>query len=678
MLETFHFPQTLTMKNFSALLVLAALSACGGGSGSSNTGTTTPPPAQATPGITLLAGQPGGPGNIDGTGSGARFSWPTGSVMDSAGNLYVADAYAIRKITPAGVVTTLAGNVTEPGYADGPGTAARFNFLTTLAIDPAGNLYGKSGNAIRKITPAGVVSTLAGSDSEIGSADGAGAAARFGNGGQLGMGSDGKLYFADANRTIRKITLDGVVSTWVGKPGGDCVPDLHYPRCRSADGQGSAALFQSVEGLAGDREGNIYVTDNYTVRKITPDGTVTTLAGVFESSAAADGSGASARFVLPGSLAVDANGIVYVADHNTVRKMTPAGQVSTIAGNNSAEPAWQDATGAAARFNNLYGLAIDSSGALYASDSGNAAVRKISAAGVVTTLAGAPLSGAIFGYDYTAGLAYSGGTLYYTANHSVRKRTADGSDSLVAGGGTGAPADGSGAAATFSDMLRGVAVDASGNLYVADDAHIRKVTPGGVVTTVFKSEDFYLQHGLKDYAGDSRGSFEGVTVDSAGTVYASDYNDRIFKISAAGSASILTDSIRHPNGLALDSSGNLYVTEDGQAIRKVTPSGVVSTLAGAPGEIGAVDGTGAAARFAGVNGLAIDSSGNLYAADMANNAVRKITPAGVVTTVVGKFGAQGTIPGPLPGTLSRPYTLALGDNGALYVVAGAALLKVQF
>lgn len=667
------------MKKLPGLLILLALGACGGGSGgSSNSGGVTPPPTSAPPGITLLAGQIGGPGNIDGTGSSARFTWPTGSVVDSAGNLYVADAYAIRKVTPAGIVTTLAGSLTEAGYADGAGTAARFNFLTTLAIDPAGNLYGKSGNAIRKITPAGVVTTLAGSDSEIGSADGAGAEARFGNGGQLGMGSDGKLYFADANRTIRKITLDGVVSTWVGKPGGDCVPDLHYPRCRSADGQGSAALFRSVEGIAGDRNGNIYVTDNSTVRKITPDGTVTTLAGVFESSATADGSGTSARFLLPGTLAVDANGIVYVADRSAVRKVTPAGQVSTVAGDNSAEPTWQDATGTAARFNTVYGLAIDSSGVLYASDSGSAAIRKINATGVVTTLAGAPLSGTSFSLIYANGLVYSGGNLYYTVNRSLRKRTADGSDSLVAGGGTGAPADGSGAAATFSDLLRGVAIDASGNLYVADDAHIRKVTPGGVVTTLFKSEDFYLQHGLKNYAGESRGSLESVTVDSAGTVYASDYYDRIFKISAAGSASILTDSIRHPSGLALDSSGNLYVSEDGQAIRKVTPAGVVSTLAGAPGEIGSVDGIGAAARFAGVNGLAIDSNGNLYAADYANNAVRKITPAGVVTTVVGKFGARGTIPGPLPGTLSTPYALALGDNGTLYLVAGAALLKVQF
>jgi sugar lactone lactonase YvrE len=284
----------------------------------------------------------------------------------------------------------------------------------------------------------------------------------------------------------------------------------------------------------------------------------------------------------------------------------------------------------------------------------------------------------MFNSGYGNGVAYYAGNLYYTTGRSLRKRAADGADSLIAGGGAGTPADGSGAAATFSELPRGVAVDAAGNIYVADRAHVRKVTPGGVVTTVFKSEDYYREHGLQSSLPEGGGAFDSVAVDSAGTVYASDYNGRIFKISAAGSASVLVDGIREPSGLALDSSGNLYFAQDGQAVRKVTPAGVVSTLAGVIGEIGAVDGSGAAARFSGVNGLAIDSSGNLYAADAANNVIRKITAAGVVTTVVGKFGARGTTPGPLPGTLGNPYQVALGDNGALYAMVGAALLKVQF
>jgi sugar lactone lactonase YvrE len=668
------------MKNLRGLVVLLALSACGGSGGNGNTSTTPPPPTPAPPGITLLAGQLGGPGNIDGTGNGARFTWPGGAVVDSAGNLYVVDSYAIRKITPAGVVTTFAGSVSEYGAVNGTGTAARFSFLSTLAIDPADNLYTKSEYAIRKITPSGVVTTLAGSDTEWGAVDGAGAAARLGADGKLAMGSDGKLYLADANHTIRQVTLDGVVSTWVGKPGGDCVQQGHYQRCRSADGQGSAALFQFVTGIAGDRSGNIYVTDNYSVRKITPDATVTTLAGVFDTSGYADGSGASANFRNPGALVSDASGTLYVADTSAIRKVTPAGVVATIAGSNSGEQGWLDATGTAARFYAIYGLAINASGTLYASDSSNAVIRQISPSGAVTTLAGAPLGGTIFTFNsgYGNGVAYYAGSLYYTTGRSLRKRAADGTDSVIAGGGTGTPADGTGAAATFSEQPRGVAVDAAGNMYVADGAHVRKVTPGGVVTTVFKSEDYYREHGLPSSLPEGGGSLDSVALDSTGTLYASDYNGRIFKISAAGSASVLVDGIREPTGLALDSSGNLYFAQDGQAVRKVTPAGVVSTLAGVIGEIGAVDGTGAAARFSSVNGLTIDSSGNLYAADAANNVIRKITPAGVVTTVVGKFGARGTTPGPLPGTLGNPYTLALGDNGALYAMVGAALLKVQF
>jgi sugar lactone lactonase YvrE len=668
------------MRNLRGLVVLLALSACGGSGGNGNTSTTPPPPTPAPPGITLLAGQVGGPGNIDGTGSGARFTWPGGGVVDSAGNLYVVDSYAIRKITPAGVVTTFAGSVNEYGEANGTGTAARFSLLYTLAIDPAGNLYTKSGFAIRKITPAGVVTTLAGSESEWGSTDGAGTAARLLGGNQLTMGSDGVLYLADSNLTIRKITRDGVVSTWVGKPGGDCVLQGHYQQCRSADGQGSAALFQGVRGITGDGSGNIYVADKYVIRKITPDGTVTTITGAVDKPGAADGSGANANFRMPAALVSDAGGTLYVADTASIRKVTPAGVVTTIAGNNGNEQGWLDATGLTARFYAINGLALDSSGTLYASDSANAAIRKITPAGVVTTLAGAPVAGTTFtvGLAYGNGVASSGGNLYYTIDRSLRKRSADGVDSLFAGGGTGTPADGSGATAIFSETPRGVAADSAGNLYIADGAHVRKVTPGGVVSTLFKSEDYYRQHSLQSYTPEGGGSMDSVAVDSAGTVYASDYNGRIFKISASGSASVLADGLREPSGVALDSSGNLYVSEAGQAIRKITPAGVVSTLAGAIGEVGAVDGAGAAARFSGVSGLAIDSSGNLFAADIANSAVRKITAGGVVTTVVGKLGAQGTIPGPLPGTLYSPYTVSVGENGVLYVVAGAALLKVQF
>lgn len=666
------------MKKLSGLCILLALSACGGGSGgNSNTGgTTPPPPTQATPGITLLAGQAGGQGNLDGSGSSARFTAPASSVLDSAGNLYVNDFYAIRKVTPAGVVTTLAGSVGNAGYADGTGTAARFNTLWGLAIDPAGNLYTLSGSAIRKITPAGVVTTLAGSDGNSGTTDGAGAAARLGSG-PLIMGSDGLLYLADGNHTIRKITLDGVVSTWVGKPGGECVPDLHYPRCLSIDGKGSAAAFQQVTALGADRSGNIFAADNYTVRKITPDGTVTTLAGTFDMVGSTDGSGASARFQYPRALVSDASGALYVADTNAIRKVTPAGQVSTIAG--STEQGWQDASGTAARFATIGGLAIDSSGTLTVSDSGNSAIRKVSSAGVVTTLAGAPLSGDYPRFSYADGLAYSGGNLYYTVNRTLRKRTTDGADSLVAGGGAGTSADGAGAAASFAEVLRGVAADTAGNLYIADGTHLRKVTPAGVVTTLFKNEDYYQQHGLPGVGAGGAGPLAYVAVDSAGTVYASDYDGGlVFKISAAGSASVLTDSIKQPGAVVLDSSGNLYVANNGKAIHKVTPAGAVSLLAGAASEEGAADGSGAAARFANLYGLSIDSSGNLYAADAGNSVIRKITPAGAVTTVVGKFGAQGTMVGALPGTLGYPTAVAAGDSGVLYVVAGAALLKVQF
>ena len=231
----------------------------------------------------------------DGTGSAARFYFPNGVAVDSAGNVYVADTnnYTIRKITPSGVVSTLAGLAGSPGSADGTGSAARFNDPYGVAVDSAGNVYvaDTGNNTIRKITPSGVVSTLAGLAGSIGSADGTGSAARFFQPYGVAVDSAGNVYVADTNNnTIRKITPSGVVSTLAGLAGS----------FGSADGTGSAARFYYPEGVAVDSAGNVYVADtgNDTIRKITPSGVVSTLAGLAGSIGSADGTGSAARFYL--------------------------------------------------------------------------------------------------------------------------------------------------------------------------------------------------------------------------------------------------------------------------------------------------------------------------------------------------------------------------------------------
>jgi len=259
----------------------------------------------------------------------AAFSTPEGVAVDAAGNVYVADTIneTIRQITPAGVVSTLAGLAGVGGSADGTGSAARFSGPFGVAADAAGNVYVADtfNQTIRKVTPAGVVTTLAGQAGSAGSTDGTGSAARFSTPRRVAADAVGNVYVAELNHVIRKITPAGVVSTLAGLAGA----------VGSADGTGSAARFADPQGVAVDAADNVYVADtaNNTIRKITPAGVVTTLAGLAGTSGSTDGTGTAARFTSPRGVAVDAAGKVYVADRNNgaIRKITPAGVVTTVA-----------------------------------------------------------------------------------------------------------------------------------------------------------------------------------------------------------------------------------------------------------------------------------------------------------------------------------------------------------
>jgi sugar lactone lactonase YvrE len=285
--------------------------------------------------LSLLAGS-GVTGSANGTGAAASLFVVAGMVHDSAGNMFVTNYWTqtIRKITPAGVVSTYAGAVNAQGSTDGLALTARFKFPWGITIDSADNLFVADGNnyTIRKITPAGVVSTFAGSPGITGNLDGTGASARFY--GPRGITIDGanNLYVADkVASTIRKITPSGVVTTVAGL---GLTPGI-------ADGMGTAARFNGPEGIDSDATGTLYVadTDNHIIRKITPAGEVITLAGSTTGiSGSTDGIGAAAKFIWPSGMKLDAAGNVYVADYgNTaVRKITPASQVSTVVGGRDA------------------------------------------------------------------------------------------------------------------------------------------------------------------------------------------------------------------------------------------------------------------------------------------------------------------------------------------------------
>jgi sugar lactone lactonase YvrE len=354
----------------------------------------------------------------------------------------------------------------------------------------------------------------------------------------------------------------------------------------SANGSGTNAQFNSPQGVAVDATLNVYVADflNGTIREVTALGSVTTLAGAAGNNGSADGT--NAHFWGPQAVALDAAGNVYVADslNSTLRKVTSAGVVSTLAGSPSSGSA--DGSGTSARFSLPLSVASDASGNTYVADSANSTVRKLNSGGTVSTY---------------AGLAGNPGS-----------------------------ANGTGVAAQFQGP-QGAAADTNGNIYVADTGNhtIRLIAPGGVVST---------------YAG-----YPGFTnnMDGTGT----------------------NASFYFPQGIAADSSGNLYVSDTGNStVRKIASGGVVTTLAGLANNPGSADGAKTLARFNNPTGIVVDTNGNVFVADTFNHTIRKITSAGVVTTIAGLAGVYGSTDGTNSGALfNQPEGLAVDGLGNLYV-----------
>ena len=587
---------------------------------------------------------------------------------DSAGNLYVADPadHRVRKISPSGLITTVAGDG-QPGFRGdgGPAHLARLDAPYGLAADAAGNLYiADYGNGrVRRVATDGTIRTVAGGGaSEASAGSDSATAVRLMGPRNLALDSAGDLYISDfRDHRIYRLSPDGRIE-WIagtGTPGmaGNGGPALYaqlsYPAGLALDRAGNLYIADSGNrrvrrlaagvlstlnvpvtlelptGLAFDAAGNLYIADRGRIVKLSLSGSASTL-----PLAARD-------------LVVDQAGNLYVASGAPqVTRLSPSGAVTVIAGATIQPRFWGDGGPATnARLDSPSGLALGPDGSLYIADTGNGRIRKVDPAGVITTIAGAGRSGAtgealtaltarLF-YPVAIALDAAGG-LYIADSLVSRIRYLSPAGFINTAAGTGvAGFSGDGAGPTSQvNSASGLAAGRDGRLYIADTGNhrIRVLSPSGMLGSV-------AGRGLRGYAGDGGPALQA-----------------------------LFDS---PAGLALDRQGNLYIADRmNHVIRKLTPEGLVTTVAGS-GYRG-FSGDGGPATQARLNhpvAVAVDDQGNLYIADTENNRVRMVDTGGVIRTIAGDgmAGFEGDGGPALQARLRWPAALAVDSLGNVYV-----------
>jgi sugar lactone lactonase YvrE len=486
----------------------------------------------------------------------AQIGAAWGLAVDSSGTLWFSDDVPgddiypvvthIRKVTPDGIVTTVAGTGV-PGYSGdgGPALAAQLYGPGQLAVDDSGNLYLPDNVNIRKVSADGAISTIAGNGKYGYSGDGGPAVnaeltwSSYGQGLGVAVDTAGNLYIADSgNNRVRKISPDQTISTVAGNGGGCCWATGDEPAM-------SAQLYSPV-GVAVDASGNIFISDTYNgyIRKVTPDGIVHFFAGVGVGpqlgSLQSGVQAATEQLSFPAGMVIGPNGNLYFADAGTARVLMIAGDgiITTIAGDGGPVTF--------ARLSWPKDIAFDQSGNLYIADSGNSLIRKVDANGVISTIAGSGVAGfsgdgqlALSAqFNVPSGIAVGqNGSVYVsdTNNYRVRKIDPTGVITTIAGTGVaGFSGDGGPAVSAQLSYPTGIKVDAAGNLYIADNGAVRRITPDGTITSIAGT-------GVSGYTGDG------------------------------GPA---TSAHLNAWGLAFDNSGNIYVASPaGNAVRLLQPVG---------------------------------------------------------------------------------------------------------
>jgi len=664
----------------------------------------------AAPGdISTIAG--GGVGD-GGLAASASLYHSFGAAVDVSGNIYIADAgnNRIRKVDAStGVITTVAGNGTG-GYSGdgGPAAAASLNLPSGAAIDASGNIYiaDQNNHRIRKVDAStGNITTIAGNGTAAYSGDGGPAAsASINRPTGVTVDASGNIYIADQNNNcIRKVDAStGDITTIAGNG------------TKGYSGDGGPAASASLDhptGAAIDGSGNIYIADysNHSIRKMDAStGNITTVAGNGTAGYSGDGGpAASASLSNPYGVAVDGSGNIYIAasiDHR-IRKVDAAGVITTVAGNGTQGYSGDGGAAASASLNQPTGAAVDASGNIYIADQNNNRIRKVDAStGNITTFAGngsqtysgdgGPASSATLYYPARMAVDASG-NIYIAdkSNHRIRMVNASTGDiSTIAGNGTAEySGDGGPAASASLNNPTGAAIDGSGNIYIADAGNnrIRMVDAStGNITT-------FAGNGAEGFSGDdgqaasaSLGSPKGVAIDASGNIYIASGN-RIRKVDSSGiittvagngTAGFLGDggpadsaSLNNPTGVAVDPAGNIFIADqNNNRIRMVDPStGNITTVAG--NGWATYSGDGGAADSASLYhpaGVAVDPAGNIYIADMSNNRIRKVgAETWTITTIAGNgtadFSGDG---GPaVSASLDNPYGVAVDGSANVYI-----------
>ncbi len=582
-----------------------------------------------------------GYGGDGGRATEAELSYPWGVIVDPSGTLYISDSSnnRIRKIDPSGMIVTVAGNGAS-GYSGDGGLAiqARLDEPLGIAVDASGNLYiADSGNGcIRRVDPNGIITTVAGggpSDLDGGPA----IQAELWKPSGVAVDGSGNLYIADTgNDRIRKVDPSGIIMTIAGN-------GLYG--YKGDEGPANQARLSHPASLIANGSG-IYIADsqNNRIRKVDLDGIITTVAG---------NSGPLATEVhldSPEGVAADASGNLYISDSDNlvIRKVDANGIISTFAGHGIAD-CWSEGPATQTGIGYPEGIAVDASGNVYFSDPLCHRIRKVDTNGRLTTVAGSVPS-----------CCYSS---YYRGGY----------------GGDGGPATAQEAALNYPEA---VAADASGNIYIADtnNHRIRKVDPNGIITTV-------AGNGSSGHSGDGGPATQaklwspaGIAVNGSGNLFIADTgNNRIRKVDPSGTIMTVAGngssgysgdggqatqaSLDLPSGVAVDSLGNLYIGDNwNDRIRKVDRSGIIMTVAG-NGQNGYTGDGGPAteARFDSIYQIGLDFWGNLYIADTFNHRVRKVEGLFVPSngTIKGRVTDSSTA---MP--LSNVnVTIASGQNG---------------